>query len=267
MIKVGLIGCGRQGWRRAKALREHKDDLVVVADIDEVRARTLANEMRCKVTTNWQNVIDAKNVDVVVICTPNNSHAPISIAAMKSGKHVLCEKPLGRNVDEAKQIVRIVKKTGMKFKCGFNLRHHPGVLQAREWFEQEAIGEINFIRIRYGIGGRPDYEKEWRNNKEVSGGGQLMDQGMHALDLSRWFLGNFCEAFGFLSTAFWKISPLEDNAFCALKKIRYPLFMLVGHNGKTYFLSKFSVKKVTLLLRDLVEVITQSKPFLEKGNS
>jgi predicted dehydrogenase len=189
----------------------------MVADDEVKRAKALAAEMRCESTADWENVIARKDVDAVVICTPNILHAPMSIAALKNGKHVLCEKPLGRNLKEAQQIVDVVKKTGMTLKCGFNIRHHPGVQQARKWFEQGAIGRINFIRARYGIGGRMDYDKDWRANKNVSGGGQLMDQGMHVLDLLHWFLGDLTEAVGFLSTAFWQISPLEDNAFCLLR--------------------------------------------------
>lgn len=217
MLRTGLIGCGRQGWRRAQAIRQHGDKLIIVADVDGTMANALADEMRCEATTNWMTVMAMKDIDAVVISTPNIFHAPMSIAALKNKKHVLCEKPLGRNVDETKQIVNVVEETGMKLKCGFNLRHHAGVQQARRWFDEGAIGEINFMRIRYGIGGRIGYEKEWRADKELSGGGQLMDQGMHALDLSRWFFGDFSEAFGFLSTAFWKIHPLEDNAFCLLR--------------------------------------------------
>jgi len=89
--------------------------------------------------------------------------------------------------------------------------------QARKWLDEGAIGEPIFLRCRYGIGGRPGYEKEWRMNPEISGGGQLMDQGMHALDLARWFLGDFTEVSGFLQTAFWDIAPLEDNAFALLR--------------------------------------------------
>lgn len=217
MMRVGLIGCGLQGWRRARAVREHGDRLVIVADIDEGKAKSLSHEMRSEATTNWRDVIARRDVDIVVVCTPNHLHAPMSIATMRNGKHVLCEKPLARNPDEAKHIIDAAEETGMKLKCGFNLRHHPGIQQARKWFDQGVIGEINLIRIRYGIGGRPGYDTEWRANKEMSGGGQLMDQGVHALDLSYWFLGDFSEVFGFLSTIFWKNLQVEENAFCLLR--------------------------------------------------
>ena len=217
MIRAGLIGCGLQGWRRAKVVSEHGDKLVIVADVNEGKAKALANEIKCEITTNWKDVIARSDVDVVMVCTPNYLHAPMSMAAMRNGKHVLCEKPLARSPCEAERMIKVAEETGMKLKCGFNLRYHPGVRQARRWFDGGVIGEIDFIRIRYGTGGRLGYDKEWRANKEMSGGGQLMDQGVHALDLARWFLGGFNRAFGYVSTRFWRNSQVEDNAFCLLR--------------------------------------------------
>ena len=217
-MKVGLIGAGLQGSRRAAALKGLDDSrLVVVADVREEAAQTLAQETACQATTCWQEVAAGDEVDAVIVATPPHLHAPIAIAAMKNGKHVLCEKPLGRTLAEAEEMVQVAEETGLRLKCGFNLRHHPGIAQARGWFEQGAIGETTFIRCRYGIGGRTGYERGWRADPEMSGGGQLMDQGIHILDLCRWFLGDFAEVFGLLSTAFWGIAPLEDNVFALLR--------------------------------------------------
>jgi predicted dehydrogenase len=187
----------------------------MVADADEKNARVLAEEMNCQFTTDWQKLVTA-DIDAVIVATPNVFHASMSLEALKLGKCVLCEKPLGLNPKETAVLVEASEKTRLTLKCGFNLRHHPGMKQARIWFDRGEIGEPLFVRIRYGIGGRIDYEKDWRMKKQISGGGQLMDQGMHALDLARWFLGEFSESFGIVSTSFWKV-PLEDNAFCLLQ--------------------------------------------------
>lgn len=220
-MKVGLVGAGLQGLRRARALRAFDDtSLAIVADVNREKAETLAKEMGCQATTNWKEVVGKQHIDAVLICTPPNLHAAIATEAIKSGKHVLCEKPLGRNSQEAKEILEAARRYGVKLKCGLNHRHHPGIQQARKWFDEGVIGEPIFMRCRYGIGGRPGYEKEWRMKREISGGGQLMDQGIHVLDLARWFLGDFVEASGFLQTAFWDIAPLEDNAFALLKTER-----------------------------------------------
>lgn len=216
-MRVGLIGAGLQGRRRAAALKGLADSpLVIVADVREEAAKALAQEMACRATACWQEVVAQDEVEAVIVATPPHLHAPIALAAMGKGKHVLCEKPLGRTLAEAEEMVRVAEETGVRLKCGFNLRHHPGIAQARDWLWRGAIGETTFLRCRYGIGGRMGYEREWRANPEISGGGQLMDQGIHILDLCRWFLGDFVEVFGFLSTAFWDIAPLEDNVFALL---------------------------------------------------
>ena len=216
-MNVGIIGAGLQGRRRAHALKQSEGArLIAVADINQDAAKSLTKDTDVKVSSLWEEVTARKDIEAVVVCTPSNLHAPISISALRNGKHVLCEKPLARNPDEAEEIVMTARENNVKLKCGFNLRHHPGIKQARDWVDQGFIGELSSVRCRYGIGGRPGYDKEWRADPDISGGGQLMDQGMHAIDLSRWFLGEFTEVAGFVQTAFWDISPLEDNAFCLL---------------------------------------------------
>jgi predicted dehydrogenase len=216
-MKVGLIGAGLQGQRRARVLRQVDGArLAFVADVNEQAAEALAREAGCRSSARWQDVIEDR-VDAVLVCTPPHLHAPIGIAAAEAGKHVLCEKPLARTLAEAEAMVGATKAAGVKLKCGLNHRHHPGIRQAHRWLSQGRIGEIDFIRCRYGIGGRVGYEREWRGRADIAGGGQLMDQGTHAVDLSRWFLGEFSEVFAFLSTRFWAISPLEDNAFALLR--------------------------------------------------
>ncbi|MFC1906661.1 Gfo/Idh/MocA family protein [Chloroflexota bacterium] len=217
-LKVGLIGAGLQGNRRAPVLSQFPDtELVIIAGIHEEKAQRLADSMRCEATNRWEEVVEREDVDVVLVCTPPNLHAPISIAAMKRGKHVLCEKPLAKTLDEAKEMLRVAEESGVKLKCGFNHRHHPGIEKAKQWFDEGIIGEIDFIRCRYGICGRLGYEKEWRADPEIVSGGQLMEQGIHAIDLSRWFLGEFTEVMGFTATRFWNTEPLEDNAFALFR--------------------------------------------------
>lgn len=216
-MRVGVVGCGLVGRRRAAVVRESpRDQLVIVADVDRTRAEEVARENGCLVTTDWREVVSTDDVDVVIVSTTNDWLAPISIAAARNGKHVLCEKPLGRNPEESCQIVEAARANKVKLKTGFNHRHHGAIWKARELFDQGAIGEIYFIRCRYGHGGRPGYDKEWRANPEISGGGELLDQGIHALDLFRWFLGDFDEAVGFAATSFWN-TPVEDNAFALLR--------------------------------------------------
>jgi predicted dehydrogenase len=217
-MRVGIVGAGLQGRRRAQALKAvDGSNLVIVADVRQDAAAALAAEADCLATSQWEDVVTRDDVEAVIVCTPPHLHAQISIAAMRMGKHVLCEKPLARNADEGREMLRAARESGVRLKCGFNLRHHPAIRQVRQWYEAGNIGEIDWIRCRYGIGGRPGYDQEWRAQAEVSGGGQLMDQGIHLLDLCRWFLGDFAEVFGFIATRFWDIALLEDNAFALLR--------------------------------------------------
>jgi len=147
--------------------------------------------MGCEATDNWEDLVERNDVETVIIATPNHLHAPMSIAALSRGKHVLCEKPLARDPEEAKQIVDAARENRLKLKCGFTLRHHLGIQQAREWFDKGSIGQLIFLRSRYGMCGRARYDKEWRARAEFSGGGELIDQGVHVLDLFRWFAGDF----------------------------------------------------------------------------
>jgi predicted dehydrogenase len=136
---------------------------------------------------------------------------------MDSGKHVLCEKPLSRTLGEAEAMVNAAKRNHIKLKCGFNLRYHPAIQKAKQLLDEGKIGKANFIRCRYGIGARLGYEKEWRANPDMAGGGEMMDQGTHAIDLSRWFLGEFTEVSAFMANYLSNLASVEDNGFVQLR--------------------------------------------------
>ncbi len=213
-MRVGIVGAGLQARRRGPVLATfHETALIVVSAVQRDHAARLAAGLGCEAAEGWESLVDRDDLDALIVATPPNLHAQISIAAMKNGKHVLCEKPLARTLAEAREMVTTAKETGRVLKCGFNHRHHPAIQQARRWFEEGRIGDPMFVRARYGIGGRPGYEREWRANPEVVSGGQLMEQGIHVVDLARWFLGEFSQVTAFVETNFWNIKPLEDNAF------------------------------------------------------
>jgi len=217
-MRVAIIGAGLQARRRAPVLRDFPDtELVVISAAHLKSAQRLADSMGCQAAVGWEAVVERDDVDAVLVCTPPHLHAVISIAAMRRGKHVLCEKPLARTLEEAESMVAAARQSGVTLKCGFNHRHHPGIQQARQWFDSGVIGEPIFIRCRYGIGGRPGYEQEWRADPQIVAGGQLMEQGIHAVDLCRWFLGDFAQLTCLVGTHFWKTQPLEDNAFVLLR--------------------------------------------------
>ncbi len=218
-MRVGIIGCGLIGTRRAKVAIESGDDVVVVADLSAERAAAVAAENRSAWTTSWRKVASRDDLDVVVVSTSNDLLAEASIAALEAGKHVLCEKPLGRNAAEAAAIVRAAEQSGKLLKVGFNHRHHPAIAAAHSKVEEGAIGGVFAIRALYGHGGRAGYEREWRADPARSGGGELLDQGVHIVDLSRWFIGEIAQAQGFVGTFHWPIQPVEDNAFALLRSV------------------------------------------------
>lgn len=219
-MRVAIIGAGLIGNKRAAAISKSKGcSVVAVADINFERAQELAQRFGGDSYQSWDPIGERDDVDVVVIATINKFLTGIALFFLEKGKHVLCEKPLGRNALEAVSIVEAAKKNNVKVKTGFNHRHHQGIAKAHQIVAEGQIGEICFLRCRYGHGGRPGYEREWRADKELCGGGELLDQGVHVVDLFRWFAGDFHEVFGYIPTCFWNMQ-VEDNAFALFKTQR-----------------------------------------------
>ena len=214
-LGVAILGCGLIGQKRSKALGNAK--LIVCADVNEARAKSLASGFAgCVGTADWQAAVQRDDVDIVIVATTNDALVDASLAAVNAGKHVLVEKPAARNVKELDQLIEAAHRRKVQVRVGFNHRYHPALLKARELFDSGELGELMFIRGRYGHGGRKGYDREWRANPALSGGGELIDQGVHLIDLSRWFLGNFTEIQGFAHTYFWDM-PVDDNGFMILK--------------------------------------------------
>lgn len=218
------MGCGLIGARRARIARESGDRVVVVGDTNPDRARHVAQDMGCEWSTDWRAITRA-DLDAVVVATSNDWLAPVTVEALTHRKHVLVEKPMARNLAEARTVIAALESnSGLVLKAGFNHRFHPAVLRAHELYEQGAIGEVLFLRGRYGHGGRPGYEREWRADVNVSGGGELLDQGVHLIDLFNWFVPDLEEAFGYTAAYVWKsaahVRPAEDNAFAMFRGAR-----------------------------------------------
>ena len=215
-LGVAVIGAGLIGSRRA-ASAANQCRLEVVADVNEARAEELAHRYNARHTTHWEAAVSDSAVDVVAVCTSNKFLSPIAVAALGAGKHVLCEKPMGRNATEAAGIAAAARKAGRVLKVGFTLRFHPAIRRAHDLAVQGELGPLFFVHATYGHGGRPGYEHEWRGNAELAGGGELLDQGVHLLDLSRWFLGDLEVAAAITPRWHWEVAPLEDNAFMLLR--------------------------------------------------
>jgi predicted dehydrogenase len=214
-LNVGIIGCGAVGLRRAGRMAGAQ--LIHCVDVDAARAEYAASfGHACTAGTDWHELLNRRDLDAVVIATPPDAQAAIAQAAIRAGVHVLIEKPAARHVDELTELPRLAAQHNVRVRVGFNHRYHRAFQQARQLVEAGSIGALMFVRARYGHGGRPGYAGEWRAQPQRSGGGELIDQGVHLIDLARWFLGNFVEVSGFAHTYFWDM-PVEDNGFMLLK--------------------------------------------------
>lgn len=212
-LRVGIVGCGLIGTKRADAAAPHQ--VTIVADNDGARAQSLATRVGARASVRWQDVIEG-DVDLVVIATTHDSLSTLAMEALKAGKHVLIEKPGGRTAVELDAVADFAEQRDLVAKIGFNHRFHPALMKAKTLLESGEFGPVMFIRGVYGHGGRPGYQNEWRMQKAIAGGGQLIDQGAHLIDLSRWYMGEFPFAFGMVENFFWK-ADVEDNAFVGLR--------------------------------------------------
>jgi predicted dehydrogenase len=194
-------------------IQSAEDTLVSISSQVPEHAQAMAKQFSCEADFSWKDTIARDDIDAIIISTPPSSHAEIAIAAMQAGKHVLCEKPLSKTLEEANEMLAISSITGRVLKCGFNHRHHPAVWEAKKRCEAGWIGKPLFARCRYGICGRPGYEKEWRADSDLAAGGQFIEQGSHAIDLLRWFMGEISEVACMTSTHYFKDQPLEDDGF------------------------------------------------------
>jgi predicted dehydrogenase len=214
-----LIGCGLIGQKRSNALGK-LGDLRYACDIDSSRADQIQKlHLNCISANNYDTALADPDVEAVIVATINSALAPITLAAVKAGKHVLVEKPGALNSDQLIEIAAEAKKSGVKVRIGYNHRFHPAMQKAYQIFESGALGSLMFIRGRYGHGGRKGYDREWRADPKLSGGGELIDQGVHLIDLAGWFLGKFSKVEGHASTLFWDMK-VDDNAFLSLRTMQ-----------------------------------------------
>ena len=218
MIKTAIVGAGLIGRKRADSLKScgHGAWLVAICDTEPGRAAGLAAATGARAFDDWRKALDTPGLEAVIAAAPNKFNLAVAAAALERGCHVLCEKPLGRNAGEAEGLCRAAALRQRILKTGFNHRHHPALCRARALVAAGALGPLHHVRGVYGHGGRPGYEHEWRADPEIAGGGVLLDQGVHIVDLCRWFLGEIVEVYGHVRTAYWPML-VEDNAIMLLR--------------------------------------------------
>jgi predicted dehydrogenase len=214
-VKFAIIGCGLIGRKRLVGIGGGA--LAVACDLDLQRAESLVQQAGGgRTTVDFHDAVNDPGVDAVIVSTLNASLAEIALAAIRAGKHVLIEKPAALHAAQLDPLIAEAAARKVCVRVGYNHRYHPAFQKARELFESGALGPLMFIRARYGHGGRTGYDREWRADPKLSGGGELIDQGVHLIDLARWFLGDFTTVDGHAATFFWDM-PVDDNAFLSLR--------------------------------------------------
>lgn len=211
-LRFGVIGLGRMGQTRLDTIERHPDTEATVG----YDPRPVESNRGLRLVDDARAVIES-DVDAVFVCTPNRHTPDLICAALDEGKHVFAEKPPGRSVRDVERILEAeAAHPELKLKFGFNHRHHLGIVEAKSIVDSQRYGRLLWGRGVYGKGERPVNEQDWRNDPNEAGGGILLDQGIHMVDLLRYFLGDFVEIKSMCSTAFWDV-PVEDNAFALFR--------------------------------------------------
>ena len=243
MLNIGIIGCGLIGKKRANSISQINDvaRLVACADVNINRANLLASEYQnVSSYDSWQVFLEHSSLDVVIVSTLHDSLSEITSACIKANKHVLVEKPAARSKAELLPVMKLADVSNVKVRVGFNHRYHRAFQKAKAIIQDGKLGELMFIRARYGHGARIGYENEWRANPSLSGGGELIDQGPHLIDLSQWLFEkplNFHS--GSAHTYFWDM-PVDDNGFMLLKTAKKQVAFL--HASCTEWKNLFSME-------------------------
>jgi predicted dehydrogenase len=256
-LRVAIVGCGAIGARRADAIALAGDELIACHDIRDDARRRLAESHGCRPCATFEELLDLRP-QVIVVATTHDRLAELAELALAAGAHVLVEKPAAVSGAQVDRLIECQRASGRLVKVGFNHRFHPGLARVAEEVESGRHGELMHLRARYGHGGRPGYDREWRADPARSGGGELIDQGMHLLDLCHWLAGPLPLRCALLRTAFWD-APVEDNAALILGEPRArtgPWAML--HVSWTEWKNLFSLEVFCRAAKLQVDGLTRS---------
>ena len=234
MLKIGIAGFGKMGQIRADEIEKNSQTQLVAIfeQAGEVNHKLYKDIPFCK---TFDELLEY-DLDAIFICAFNNIAAEYTIKALKKGFHVFCEKPPAHTTQELQEVIKVEKESNLILKYGFNHRLHYSIIEAKKLIESKKLGNILWMRGVYGKAGSIDYDKNWRNYKKYSGGGILLDQGIHMLDLMCYFNNSDFDVINAnLSTSYWNIE-VEDNAILTLKNDNVIVTM---HSSATQWRHKF----------------------------
>lgn len=213
-LKIGIIGYGKMGKTRHAVINQ-----VGGAEIVAISEPELTDQLGIPNLTH-EEILDRPDIDAIIISTPNFLNKELTIKALQAGKHVFCEKPpafTGKDMEDIKNVEAATPH--LKLMYGFNHRHHDSVIKMKEKISSGEYGRILWMRGRYGKSVTEDYYNNWRAKKQLAGGGILLDQGIHMLDLFLHLAGDFDRVKAELSNSFWNLE-VEDNAFVILRNTK-----------------------------------------------
>jgi 1,5-anhydro-D-fructose reductase (1,5-anhydro-D-mannitol-forming) len=234
MLKVGIIGYGKMGRIRHEVIKQ-LEDVTVDMLFDPTQLDSDEN-----IANSADDIINHSDIDVIFICTPNYLNKKYTIQSLEAGKHVFCEKPPAFTADDIVEIQKVEQKSGKLLMYGFNHRHHESIRHMKELFDSNEFGKILWMRGRYGKSVDQSYYENWRAKRELAGGGILIDQGIHMLDLFLLFGGDFDKISASVSNLFWKLE-VEDNVFATLENTETGLTASL-HSTMTQWRHLFSLE-------------------------
>lgn len=238
-LTCAIIGYGYMGEIRQRMVEQHPNlELLMICETDLDK---LTGVQGFTVVRDPEKVMES-DAQAVFVCTPNHLIPDLAVQCLERGKHVFCEKPPGRTLEDIEHILKAEQQNhGTKLMFGFNHRYHPGVMRAKSIVDSGRLGKIVTLRGLYGKSGGKNFALSWRNDFTVSGGGILLDQGIHMLDLFNFFLGGFTSAKAFLSNGHWGFD-VEDNAVVILKNEQNQMAVL--HSSTTFWKHVFQLNVI-----------------------
>jgi len=211
-MNVGIIGMGKMGQIRKSAIEKCGHIVDAVYDVEPKNTAGLSCAL-----SDHEEMFSNPNLDAIFVCTPNYLNKELVIKALESNKHAFCEKPPALTAQEVEEIIDVEKTSGKVLMYGFNHRHHESIMTLKRLIESGEYGNILWMRGRYGKSSSEEFFDGWRAKRELSGGGILIDQGIHMLDLFLYLVNDFHDVRAFVSNQYWKTAGVEDNVFAILK--------------------------------------------------
>ncbi len=237
-LKVGIAGYGVVGKRRREAIDQHPG-LKTVALCDRVFSSDGVLDDGTRFYAHYKDLLK-EDLDVLFVCMTNDVAAEVTIAGLEKGLHVFCEKPPGRDLNDIAKVIACEKKhPDLKLKYGFNHRYHDSVREALRIIKTNELGSVINMRGVYGKSKIISFDSDWRTKRALAGGGILLDQGIHMVDLMRLFAGEFVDIHSFVANSHWH-HDVEDNAYALLRTANGVVAML--HSSATQWRHRFQLE-------------------------